>query len=622
MQSGSVDSSQPIKLRTLRGTQPGLLDPSQPSRLLRFPDSKLFFSSFDPKTALVDFPDNRKRTTENLTPPKRIVIETTSKGASFWRFVPRARLEEGAQDEGVWPRVVDICGETVHCFQEQWEIYKLDPVYQCVVYPWPKFCTITKFERQSQSFETVDPVANKRTRKVSPETSQSSPHKRARSHYADGEEEEFGFTSEEDGVEEMLVDESSMFRAPKPSSDRKSDRTSREKVTKARLERWAKNRKAHEQPCQAAPATTDSFSMRVDSEDDSPSRPTTLPAESNVKRKGNGHLGSDSDDEVPPVRSIRTDVHGYKRARTTSPSASVNAQQEKRRSERMRPYDHRNREARRKKFVETLGFAFVPPESIHEIDQDETEFKAPEADSQEPDCPGEIPLDPEAAREVEIAESIRRLRELERDRPLWEEQRKKREAREHGEEQERLAQLERRRQAEELRKRQEREAAEREIRRTQEEAEKRALEEELRQREIRQRRRRQRWESGPWTTHRALERYRMLSEEFDATKFTSDQPITFQDIPWPVLHLPSRLTVEDVDWSAVETFFATVQTHMRPQDYKDFVEKSHRRFHPDRWRARKVWTAVRNEVERGCLEVAANTVAQAITPIWRAVKEH
>jgi hypothetical protein len=113
----------------------------------------------------------------------------------------------------------------------------------------------------------------------------------------------------------------------------------------------------------------------------------------------------------------------------------------------------------------------------------------------------------------------------------------------------------------------------------------------------------------------------MLSDEFDAAKFTSGQPITFHDIPWPVLHAPSRLTVEDVDWLAVETFFATAKPHMRLQDYKEFVEKSHRRFHPDRWRARKIWTAVTDEEERGCLEVAANTVAQALTPIWRAAKE-
>ena len=106
-----VHSSQHANLRILRGTQPGLLDPSQPSRLLRFPDSKLSFASFDPKTALPEESSSQKsNNSSTLAPPKRIVIETTSKGVSSWRFVPRARLEEGAQDEGVWPRAIDICG--------------------------------------------------------------------------------------------------------------------------------------------------------------------------------------------------------------------------------------------------------------------------------------------------------------------------------------------------------------------------------------------------------------------------------------------------------------------------------------------------------------------------------
>jgi hypothetical protein len=109
--SNGAHSSQHANLRVLRGTQPGLLDPSQLSRLLRSPDSKLSFASFDPKTALPEEPSvQRLNDSGNLAPPKRIVIETTSKGASFWRFVPRARLEEGAQDEGLWPRVLDICG--------------------------------------------------------------------------------------------------------------------------------------------------------------------------------------------------------------------------------------------------------------------------------------------------------------------------------------------------------------------------------------------------------------------------------------------------------------------------------------------------------------------------------
>jgi hypothetical protein len=229
-------------------------------------------------------------------------------------------------------------------------------------------------------------------------------------------------------------------------------------------------------------------------------------------------------------------------------------------------------------------------------------------------------MDEEAMRQAELEESIRRMRELERDRPLWEEQRRKREAHERAEEQERQAKAEQRRKAEAERQRQQREEAEHQARELRAEAERRAAEEERRQQEYRQRRQRQRWESGIWTSHRALERYRILSEEFDAARFTPDQSITFLDIPWPVLHSPSRLTVEDVDWSAVERFFATVKTHMRSQDYKDFVERSHRRFHPDRWRARKLWSAVRDDVERSCLEVAANTVAQAITPIWREIK--
>lgn len=259
-------------------------------------------------------------------------------------------------------------------------------------------------------------------------------------------------------------------------------------------------------------------------------------------------------------------------------------------------------------------------ESASEV-EDEAEASTTETHSHGNDGLGEMPSEAGLLHEAEIAESIRKLRQLEKDRPLWEAQRKQREGRERAEEQERLAKAERRRKEEEQRQREQHEAAEREKRYAQQEAERLAWEEEARQREIRQRRQRQRWESGPWTTHRALERYRMLSDEFDTTKFTSGQSITFHDIPWPVLRAPAHLTVEDIDWSAVEAFFATVKSHMRPQDYQEFVEKSHRRFHPDRWRARKLWAAVTDEVERGYLEVAANTVAQAITPIWRAVKE-
>ena len=96
----------------LRGSEPGLLDDTQPSRLLRDPASKLYFASFDPFTARQDDGTDRLRNlslSEQLYRPKRVVVEITSTG-SFWRFVPRVTKDDGLKNEEHWPRLVDICG--------------------------------------------------------------------------------------------------------------------------------------------------------------------------------------------------------------------------------------------------------------------------------------------------------------------------------------------------------------------------------------------------------------------------------------------------------------------------------------------------------------------------------
>lgn len=232
--------------------------------------------------------------------------------------------------------------------------------------------------------------------------------------------------------------------------------------------------------------------------------------------------------------------------------------------------------------------------------------------------------DEDAARKASIAASRRKLAELEEDRPLWEEQARKRAQREKEEEAARLARAEERRRAAAKQAQAERKAleeAERRARAQREEQEAKAREqEEAARRERERRQRQQRWAFGPWTTQRALERYKVLAEAFDSTRFSRTAPLTFDTVPWPVLQAPARFAVEDVDWGAVEAFFGAVRPHMRAQDYRVFVEKSHRRFHPDRWRARGLLQSVQDEGERGCLEVAANTVAQALTPLWGELK--
>ncbi len=92
---------------SLLGPHPGQLDQTQPSRVLRHPDARLFFASFHPLTASNVRPSQPH---DGSSQPKRIVIEMHPSGLSHWRFVPRARLAEGVVDEGSWPRLVDFLG--------------------------------------------------------------------------------------------------------------------------------------------------------------------------------------------------------------------------------------------------------------------------------------------------------------------------------------------------------------------------------------------------------------------------------------------------------------------------------------------------------------------------------
>lgn len=150
-------------------------------------------------------------------------------------------------------------------------------------------------------------------------------------------------------------------------------------------------------------------------------------------------------------------------------------------------------------------------------------------------------LDELRMHEVLIAESRRKIAELEHDRPLWEAAARARERQEREEEEERRAAYERRKreEAEALARAEEerRVEAERKWERArQAEAEAKAKAEAEAAAKRRAEAQRARWARGPWTSQRALERYRVLCESFDeAAKPTS---LTFEDIPWPALSAP------------------------------------------------------------------------------------
>ncbi|GJE92571.1 hypothetical protein PsYK624_087260 [Phanerochaete sordida] len=124
-----------------------------------------------------------------------------------------------------------------------------------------------------------------------------------------------------------------------------------------------------------------------------------------------------------------------------------------------------------------------------------------------------------------------------------------------------------------------------------------------------------------WPPTHALRRFELVSIEFDAIRFSERQPVTMWNVPWPTLQHPFLLKVEDITWGMVEAFFEKARSALSTSEYQSIVEKTHRRFHPDKWRSRNLLLSVRDEELRKKLEDAGNAVAQAMTPLWRASKD-
>ncbi|KAJ7694899.1 hypothetical protein B0H17DRAFT_1199047 [Mycena rosella] len=252
-------------------------------------------------------------------------------------------------------------------------------------------------------------------------------------------------------------------------------------------------------------------------------------------------------------------------------------------------------------------------------------YAAEVEEKREVDEKAEVAEDEERRRAAELEESRRKMRELQ----AQEKARKR--AAEEAEKAEKAEHL--RREAEE-KARHEKEEQERKARETAERERKAKEAREKREREQRwkaatqaeearcAKRDEERWSAGVWTPARALERLRLQMDEFDRIKFSEAQPLTFRVIPWPVLTDPLDLDIEQIDWDAVEAFFARAKAQMADNvaEYNSLIERVHRMFHPDKWKARGVLLTVMDEELKGVLETAGNVVAQAMTPLWRKSK--
>jgi hypothetical protein len=257
-------------------------------------------------------------------------------------------------------------------------------------------------------------------------------------------------------------------------------------------------------------------------------------------------------------------------------------------------------------------------------------------------------LSEEWQQKYTVANSRLKIIELEADRPLWEEAKKQREMREKEEVEKtkrRADVQESERKMREILAQEKQRQSQEKARKAREEAERKAHEREVQEQKEKERQKvaarleswkyatqaeqqrcrvrdRESWgHLASWTDKLALRRVTLIMSEFSQVKFSEGQPLTFENIPWPVLNNPLTLDVGDITWDNVEAFFALAKLTHEPEKYKKFLETIHRLFHPDKWRARRALETVMDASLRQALENAGNVVSQAITPLWREARD-
>ncbi|KAI0698134.1 hypothetical protein BC835DRAFT_690768 [Cytidiella melzeri] len=237
-------------------------------------------------------------------------------------------------------------------------------------------------------------------------------------------------------------------------------------------------------------------------------------------------------------------------------------------------------------------------------------------------------MDEESLRQAALAESIRKMEEINKIENAEKEEKEKKDREAAFAREERLKR-EREARAREIAERlaRERDEAERVAReqREREEKQKRDAEDRLRLYQqaaakecVRcQRRDLQFFPTVIWHNELAHERFLFVSAEFNSIKFQDSQPLTFESVPWPVLDRPHWMSLESIEWGAVEKFFRAMEEVLENEtEYTALLEKAHRRFHPDKWKARGILKSILDQDLRDRLEAAGNVVAQAITPLW------
>ncbi|KAK0200872.1 hypothetical protein DFS33DRAFT_1083396 [Desarmillaria ectypa] len=120
-----------------------------------------------------------------------------------------------------------------------------------------------------------------------------------------------------------------------------------------------------------------------------------------------------------------------------------------------------------------------------------------------------------------------------------------------------------------------------------------------------------------WSDKKAIKCAQRCLGEFEEASFSCRKPLTFEDVPWPVLTDLSTLELKDITKKEVSKFFAMAEESLGDEKYCDMLGRMYKVFRKQRWERRGLLDSVADEQVCDELENAREIVWVVVKPLWK-----
>lgn len=120
-----------------------------------------------------------------------------------------------------------------------------------------------------------------------------------------------------------------------------------------------------------------------------------------------------------------------------------------------------------------------------------------------------------------------------------------------------------------------------------------------------------------WSDKKAIKRAQRCLGEFEEASFSRRKPLTFEDVPWPVLADVSTLGPRDITKKKVSKFFLMAEESLGDERYWDMLGRMYKVFRKQRWEKRGLLDSVADGQLCDELENAREVVWEVAKSLWK-----